>query len=46
MIDFPQKLIWCGGKQTPITKYLELIKIRSKVQKKNTSCEHALSFDQ
>ena len=32
--------LWCGN-----TKYLELIKRRSKVQK-NMSCEHALNFDQ
>ena len=32
--------LWCGN-----TKYLELIKRRSKVQK-NMSCERALNFDQ
>ena len=46
MIGFPWKFLWCGENQTPITKYLELIKRRSKVQEKNTSCERALNFDQ
>ena len=36
----------CGEKSTLITKYLELIKRRSKVQEKNMSCERALNFDQ
>ena len=30
----------------PITKYLELIKGRSKVQEKNMLCERALNFEQ
>ena len=46
MIGFPWKFLWCGENQTPITKYLELIKRRSKVQEKNTSCKRALNFDQ
>ena len=47
MIDFPNILysdevfLWCGN-----TKYLELIKRRSKFQKNNMSCERALNFDQ
>ena len=47
MIDFPNILysdevfLWCGN-----TKYLELIKRRSKFQKINMSCERALNFDQ
>ena len=46
MIGFPLGLyshtifLWCGN-----TKYLELIKRRSKVEK-NVSCERALNFDQ
>ena len=32
--------------KTANTKYLELIKRRSKVQGKNMSCERALNFDQ
>ena len=36
----------CGEKGTLITKYLELIKRRSKVEEKNTSCERALHFEQ
>ena len=31
---------------TPITKYLQLMKRRSKVQEKNMSCERVLNFDQ
>ena len=38
--------LWRGEKETPNTKYLELIKRRSKVQEKNMSCERALNFDQ
>ena len=38
--------LWRGEKKTPNTKYLELIKRRSKVQEKNMSCERALNFDQ
>ena len=38
--------LWWGEKQTPNTKYLELIKRRSKVQQKNMSCDCALNFDQ
>ena len=47
MIDFPNILysdevfLLCGN-----TKYLELIKRRSKFQKINMSCERALNFDQ
>ena len=52
MIGFPWSLyshtifLWCGEKWTSNTKYLELIKRRSKVQEKNISCERALNFDQ
>ena len=38
--------LWCGEKQTSITKYLQLIKRRSKVQEKNMSWQHALNFNQ
>ena len=38
-------LPWCGEKWTSNTKYLELIKRRSKVQKKNMSWERALNSD-
>ena len=33
-------------RNTPDTKYLDLIKRRSKVQAKNMSCGRALNFDQ
>ena len=52
MISFPWSLyshtifLWCSEKWTSNTKYLELIKRRSKVQEKNMSCERALNFDQ
>ena len=52
MTGFPWSLyshtifLWCGEKWTSNTKYLELIKRRSKVQEKNMSCERALNFDQ
>ena len=46
MIGFQWRFLWCGEKFTPITKYLELIKRRPKVQEKNTSCEHSLNLDQ
>ena len=51
MIGFLESLyshtifLWWGEKQTPNTKYLELIKRRSKVQEKNMSYERALNFD-
>ena len=45
VFGFLWRFLWCGEKQTPITKYLELIKRRSKVEEKNTSCERALNFD-
>ena len=40
------KLHWTTASETSNTKYLELIKRRSKVQEKNMSCERALNFDQ
>ena len=40
------KLHWTTASETSNTKYLELIKRRSKVQEKNMSCECALNFDQ
>ena len=40
------KLQWTTASETSNTKYLELIKRRSKVQEKNMSCERALNFDQ
>ena len=40
------KLQWTTASETSNTKYLELIKRRSKVQEKNMSCECALNFDQ
>ena len=39
-------LLWTTVSETSNTKYLELIKRRSKVQEKNMSCERALNFDQ
>ena len=39
-------LLWTTASKTSNTKYLELIKRRSKVQEKNMSCERALNFDQ
>ena len=41
-----QLLIWTTASETSNTKYLELIKRRSKVQEKNMSCKCALNFDQ
>ena len=41
-LNFPT----CGGKLTSNTKYIELIKRRSKVQEKNMSFERGLIFDQ
>ena len=41
-----QLLLWTTASETSNTKYLELIKRRSKVQEKNMSCERALNFDQ
>ena len=38
--------LWTTASETLNTKYLELIKRRSKVQEKNMSCERALNFDQ
>ena len=40
------KLLWTTVSETFNTKYLGLIKRRSKVQEKNMSCERALNFDQ
>ena len=40
-----QLLLWTTASETSDTKYLELIKRRSKVQEKNMSCKHALNFD-
>ena len=40
------KLHWTTASETSNTKYLELIKRRSKVQEKNMSCECGLNFDQ
>ena len=40
------KLQWTSASETSNSKYLELIKRRSKVQEKNISCERALNFDQ
>ena len=40
------KLHWTTASETSNTKYLELIKRRSKVQEKNMSYELALNFDQ
>ena len=40
------KLHWTITSETSNTKYLELIKRRSKVQEKNMSCERALNLDQ
>ena len=40
------KLQWTTASETSNTKYLELIKRRSKVQEKNMSCERVLNFDQ
>ena len=39
------KLQWTTASETSNTKYLELIKRRSKVQGKNMSCDRALNFD-
>ena len=39
-------LLWTTASKTSNTKYLELIKRRSKVQEKNMSCKRALNFDQ
>ena len=38
--------LWKTTSETSSTKYLELIKRRSKVQEKNMSCERTLNFDQ
>ena len=40
------KLHWATASETLNTKYLELIKRRSKIQEQNVSCERALNFDQ
>ena len=40
------KLLWTTASKTSNTKYLELIKRRSKVQEKSMSYEHSLNFDQ
>ena len=51
MIGLPRSLylhaifLWCGEKQIPNTKYLELIKRRSKVQENNIPCERTLNFE-
>ena len=39
-------LFWTTASKTSNTKYLELIKRRSKVQENNMPCERALNFDQ
>ena len=39
-------LLWKIASKISSTKYLELIKRRSKVQEKNVSCKLALNFDQ
>ena len=39
-------LVWTTASETSHTKYLELIKRRSKVQEQNMSCERALNLDQ
>ena len=39
-------LLWTTAPEASNTKYLELIKRRSKVQEKNMSCKRALNFDQ
>ena len=52
MTGFPLHLcshtifLWCGEKLNPITKYLDLIRKKSKVQETNMSYKHALNFDQ
>ena len=38
--------LWTTGSETLSTKYLELIKRRSKVEENNMSYERALNFDQ
>ena len=38
--------LWTTGSETLNTKYLELIKRRSKVEENNMSCERGLNFDQ
>ena len=38
-------LLWTPASEGSNTKYLELIKRRSKVQEKNMSCERGLNFD-
>ena len=40
------KLHWTTTSETSNTKYLELIKRRSKFQEKNMSCERVLNFHQ
>ena len=40
------KLQWTTASETWNSKYLELIKRRSKVHENNMSCERALNFDQ
>ena len=40
------KLQWTTASETSNTKYLAIIKRRSKFQEKNMSCERALNFDQ
>ena len=39
-------LLWTTASETSNTKYLELMKRRSKVQEKNMSCERVLNLDQ
>ena len=41
-----QLLLWTTASETSNTKYLELIKRRSKVQEKSMSCKRALNFGQ
>ena len=38
-------LLWTTASETSNTKYLELIKRKSKIQEVNMSCERALNFD-
>ena len=40
------KLQWTTASKTSNTKYLELIKRRSKVQENNMSYKHSLNFDE
>ena len=44
--EMRDKLLWMTASETSNTKYIELIKRRSKVQEKNMSRERALNFGQ